>query len=77
MQYLKAKNALRVDGSGLSLKLGAIYKLGKGIKASLAYHSPEWLEINEYMKQSIYTEMINGDVSDLQPDVENELLLTK
>ena len=72
LQYLKAKNALRVDGSGLSLKLGAIYKLGKGMKVSFAYHSPEWLEINEYMKQSMYTEMGNGDVFDLQPEVENE-----
>ena len=71
LQYLKAKNALRVDGSGLSLKLGAIYKLADGVKVSLAYHSPQWLEINEYMKQSIYTEMGNGDVFDLQPDVEN------
>jgi len=72
LQYLKAKNALRVDGSGLSLKLGAIYKLSDGIKVSLAYHSPEWMEINEYMKQSIHTEMGNGDVFDFQPEVENE-----
>jgi len=72
LQYLKAKNALQVDGSGLSLKLGAIYKLGEGVKISAAYHSPEWLEINEYMKQSVYTEMGNGDVFDLAPDIENE-----
>jgi len=71
LQYLKAKNALRVDGSGISLKLGGIYKLGNGLKVSFAYHSPQWLEINEYMKQSVYTEMSNGDVFDLQPDVEN------
>ncbi len=71
LQYLKMKNALRVEGSGMSLKLGAIYKLADGIKLSLAYHSPEWLEINEYMKQAVHTEMGNGDMFDVAPDIEN------
>lgn len=72
LQYLKLKNTLRVEGSGMSLKLGAIYKVAPGIRFSLAFHSPQWLEINEYMKQSVHTEMGNGDVFDIAPDVENE-----
>ncbi len=72
LQYLKFRNTLRAEGSGLALKFGGIYKISKGVKLSLAYHSPEWLEINEYMKQSIYTERINGNVYDLSPVIENE-----
>ena len=72
LQYLKAKNALRVEGSGLSLKAGAIYHPTKGVKLSFAYHSPEWLEINEYMKQSVYTELKDGSVFDIAPEIENQ-----
>jgi len=72
LQYLKLKNTLRVEGSGMALKFGAIYKIMPGVKLSLAYHSPQWLEINEYMKQAVHTEMNNGDVLDVAPDVENE-----
>ncbi len=71
LQYLKFRNSLRVEGSGLALKFGAIYKIAQGIKLSLAYHSPQWLEINEYLKQGIHTEMGNGDVFDIQPTIEN------
>ena len=72
LQYLKLQNTLRVEGSGFGIKLGAIYKISPGFRLSFAYHSPEWLEIDEYMKQSIHTEMKNGDVFDIKPDVENE-----
>ncbi len=72
LQYLKLQNTLRVEGGGFGIKLGAIYKLTHGIKLSLAYHSPEWFEIDEYMKQSLHTEMINNDIFDIKPDVENE-----
>ncbi len=71
LQYLKFQNTLRVEGSGVGIKLGAIYKIASDTKLSLAYHSPEWLEINEYMKQSIHTEMGNGDVIEINPGVEN------
>jgi hypothetical protein len=71
LQLLKMKNTLRVEGSGVAIKLGAIYKLTKGVKMSLAYHSPEWLEINEYLKQSVYTEMKNGEIHEIAPDIEN------
>jgi len=71
LQYLKFRNTLRVEGDGIALKLGGIYELSKGTKISLAYHSPEWLDINEYMTQSVYTEMGNGDYFDIAPAVEN------
>ncbi len=71
LQYLKMRNSLRVEGDGISLKLGAIYKLDKEVKLSVAYHSPEWLDIYEYMKQAVYTEMGNGDYFDLAPNTEN------
>ncbi len=72
LQYLKLQNTLRVEGSGIAVKLGAIYKIAPGTKLSLAYHSPQWLEINEYMKQAVHTEMGNGDVFDIKPGIENE-----
>ena len=71
LQLLKLQNALRVEGSGFGIKLGAIYKVAPGFKLSLAYHSPEWLEINEYMKQSIYTETKNGNTYLIKPGIEN------
>ncbi len=72
LQYLKLRNTLRVEGNGIGIKLGAIYKIAPGTKLSLAYHSPQWLEINEYMKQTVHTEMGNGDIFDISPDIENE-----
>ncbi len=72
LQYLKLQNTLRVEGSGYGIKMGAIYKIADGFKLSIAYHSPQWLEINEYMKQAIHTEMNNGDVFDIKPGIENE-----
>ena len=72
LQYLKLKNTLRVEGSGIGVKLGAIYKVAPGLRLSLAYHSPQWLEIDEYMKQAIHTEMGNGDTFDIKPGIENE-----
>jgi long-subunit fatty acid transport protein len=70
LQLLKMRNALKVDGSGVSIKLGAIYKLTSSVRLSLAYHSPEWLEINETLKQSVYTERLGGDIYDLSPSIE-------
>ncbi len=71
LQYLKFRNILHVEGSGLGVKLGAIYKVAPGVKFSLAYHSPQWLDINEYLEQAIHTEMSNGDVFDIQPAIQN------
>lgn len=71
LQFLKLRNTLRVEGNGIGVKMGAIYKVLPGFKLSLAYHSPQWIEIDEYMKQSIHTEMKNGDVFDIKPGIEN------
>jgi len=71
LQYLKFNNTLRVEGSGLALKFGAIYKLTKSFRMSLAFHSPQWLELEETTKQSITTRFANGDVVSVAPDAEN------
>jgi len=71
LQYLKMKNVLRVEGDGLSLKAGFIYRLTDDLKLGFSYHSPEWFEINEYMKQSLQTKMSNGDIFNISPNIEN------
>jgi len=71
LQNLKLKNTMRVEGSGVGLKLGAIYKPIKSVRLSIAYHSPEWLNIEENMKQSLTTSFDNGDVVNITPGIEN------
>ncbi len=71
LKSLKLANTLRVEGSGVQLKMGAIYKFDNNLRLSLAYHTPQWLKIEEFMKQSVHTEFNNGDVVDVAPDIEN------
>ena len=71
LQELKLKNTLRVEGSGVGLKFGAIYKPVKSLRLSIAYHSPEWLNIEENMKQSLQTSFANGDQVEVSPNIEN------
>jgi len=71
LQLLQFNNTLSVEGSGLGIKLGLIYKPTNNIRFGIALHSPEWLEINESTKQSIHTEFGNGDVVDIAPNINN------
>ena len=71
LQSLKFNNFLRVEGSGVQLKLGGIYKFDNKLRLSFAFLSPQWLEINEYLKQSVYTEFNGYSPVDVAPDVEN------
>jgi len=71
LQYVKFNNALRVEGNGIALKFGAIYKATNNLRLSLAFHSPEWLELEEITKQSVETRFANGDNIVVAPDSEN------
>jgi len=71
LKSLKFNNYLRVEGSGVQIKLGGIYKFDNKFRLSFAFHSPQWLEIDEYLKQNIHTEFNGYSPVDVSPDVEN------
>jgi len=71
LQNLKFRNNLTVEGSGIALKMGAIYKPTNNFRLSLAFHSPQWLEIEEYTKQSVESTFLYGDYVSVSPDVQN------
>jgi hypothetical protein len=71
LQLLKLNNILYTEGSGVQMKFGGIYKLPNNVRVSLAFHTPQWIRIEESLRQSIHTEFNNGDVIDLNPNVEN------
>ncbi len=71
LQLLKLSNTLRVEGNGVQLKLGGIYKFDNNLRLSFAYHTPQWIKIEEFMTQSIHSEFGNGDIVDVAPNVEN------
>ncbi len=71
LQSLKATNVLYTDGNGVQLKFGGIYKLPNNIRLSFAFHSPQWIRIEESLTQSVHTEFGNGDIIDIAPNVVN------
>jgi len=71
LKNLRFTNVLRVEGSGMALKFGAIYKPTNNFRLSLAFHSPQWLEIEETTSQSIETHFANGDNVVVAPDSQN------
>ncbi len=71
LKSLKFNNYLRVEGSGVQLKFGGIYKFDNKLRLSLAFHSPQWLEINEFLKQNVHTEFNGYSPVDVAPDIEN------
>ena len=71
LQLLKLNNILYTEGSGVQLKFGGIYKLPNNMRVSLAFHSPQWIRIEESMKQSVYTEFSVYSPIDITPNVEN------
>jgi|GEM_PF-1107984 len=71
LKDVKFVNKLRVTGEGKSVKFGAIYRPMKPLRLSLAYHSPEWLDIEENLTQSLYTSFADNSSIQLEPDVES------
>jgi len=71
LQLLKFNNMLHTEGNGVQLKFGGIYKLPNNLRLSLSYHTPQWIKIEETLKQSVHTEFSNGDLIEVNPDVEN------
>lgn len=71
LQFLKFRNVLYTEGSGVQLKFGGIYKLPNNLRLSLAYHTPQWIKIEEYLTQAVHTEFGNGDIIEVNPNVEN------
>ncbi len=71
LQLLKFNNVLHTEGNGVQLKIGGIYKLPNNLRLSLAFHSPQWIKIEETLTQAVHTEFSNGDIIDVAPEVEN------
>lgn len=71
LQLLKFNNVLSTQGNGVQLKFGGIYKLPNNLRVSLAFHTPQWIKIEETLIQSVHSEFSNGDIIDVNPGVEN------
>ncbi|GAA0873456.1 outer membrane protein transport protein [Gangjinia marincola] len=70
--YVEFINRLDVDGSGFSVQVGGIAKIGNSLRAGLAYESPTWWILTESFSQRLITatdDAANPDVIDLNPNV--------
>lgn len=73
------KNDLNTVGSGISLQVGAIAKLGNGFRLGASYNSPTWYEVEETTTDYIRTGSEGIDLSNnttftgtvLNPTVDN------
>jgi len=60
------RSTLSVDGSGINLKLGLIYKLENWLRYGFAIHTPTYFNINEEYWSDMHTVFDNGDNYDLE-----------
>ena len=65
-EYVYFEDALNTLGSGFSLQLGAIAKIGQNLRAGVAYESPTWYTISEET-----TQYIESDLAVVDPNVVN------
>lgn len=74
IQEVEFENRLDVLGDGVSIQLGAIAKVGDGLRLGLSYESPEWLVLQEETSQylSVIRQGDNGLLEEtLDPQVVN------
>ena len=69
-EYVYFEDRLSTLGSGFSLQLGAIAKVGQNVRAGVAYESPTWYTISEETTQYIESDLavVNPNVVNVYPD---------
>ena len=69
-EYVYFEDRLSTLGSGFSLQLGAIGKIGQNVRAGVAYESPTWYTISEETTQYIESDLavVNPNVVNVYPD---------
>ena len=69
-EYVYFEDNLSTLGTGFSLQLGALAKIGQNLRAGLAYESPTWYTISEETSQYIETDidMVDPKVVNIYPD---------
>ncbi|GHU67331.1 hemin receptor [Bacteroidia bacterium] len=58
------KNSFETEGSGLQLKIGAIYRPFDALRLGIAYHSPTWYSMTNYYSGSIDAKYSPANVDD-------------
>lgn len=69
-EYVYFEDRLNTLGSGFSLQLGAIAKIGQNLRAGATYESPTWYTISEETSQYIESDLavVNPNVVNVYPD---------
>ncbi|MHA6281388.1 OmpP1/FadL family transporter [Salinimicrobium sp. CAU 1759] len=69
-EYVYFEDRLNTLGSGFSLQLGAIAKVGQNLRAGVSYESPTWYTISEETTQYIESDLavVNPNVVNVYPD---------
>ncbi|UZH54382.1 transporter [Salinimicrobium tongyeongense] len=69
-EYVYFEDQLTTLGSGFSLQLGALAKIGSNVRAGLAYESPTWYTISEETNQYIETDIdyVEPNIVNIYPD---------
>jgi hypothetical protein len=62
LNFVNFDNRLRTIGSGFSMQLGAIAKVGKMLRLGLSYHTPTWFLLNDELSQSINSNLADRDI---------------
>lgn len=69
-EYVYFEDNLSTLGTGFSLQLGALAKIGQSLRAGLAYESPTWYTISEETTQYIESDLavVDPNVVNIYPD---------
>jgi hypothetical protein len=62
LNFVNFDNRLRTIGSGFSIQVGAIAKVGKALRLGASYHSPTWYVLSDEMSQSINSNLADADI---------------
>lgn len=73
VQAVNFNNDLQIDGGGVSLQAGLIFKATKSLRLGASYQSPTWYRMEESLLQSISTRRADGSggtiTEEIFPDV--------
>lgn len=62
LNYVDFDNRLRTLGSGFSMQVGAIAKLGESLRLGVSYHTPTWYVLSDELSQSINSNLADIDI---------------
>jgi len=63
LEFVTFDNKLKTTGTGFSMQVGAIGKIGKMLRLGASFHSPTWYVLNDELSQKINSNLADSNIS--------------